>query len=50
MIRFIFHILMKKKEKQDLDEEMVKLLEENKYTPYEEWKNNASNKNTSDNS
>jgi hypothetical protein len=32
---------MKKKEKQSIDTEMLKLLEENKYTSLEEWRVNG---------
>lgn len=39
MLKFIFHIIIKKKEKLVLDKEMVKILEESNYVDYEEWKN-----------
>jgi hypothetical protein len=38
LIKFLLYILMKKKEKQPLNKEMEILLEENNYTPLEEWK------------
>jgi hypothetical protein len=38
LIKFLLYILMKKKEKQPLNKEMEMLLEENNYTPLEEWK------------
>ena len=49
LIKFLLYI-MKKKIKMPLDSEMVKLLEENNYTPLEEWKVNAVIQNIEDNS
>ena len=49
-IKFLLYILMKKIEKQPIDKEMQQLLNDNNYTPLEEWKANAAIQNTPDNS
>lgn len=41
--RFLLYYIMKKRETHELDIEMVDLLENSNYTPYEEWKNDVQN-------
>lgn len=37
-IKFLFYILMKKKEEPKIEEEMENILKENDYKSYKEWK------------
>lgn len=41
LIKFLLYIIMKKKEQLEIDNEMQKLLDDNNYTPLEEWKANV---------